>query len=68
MASSSRLSPGQKGSIVAKVSTAGRQGILTKTVYVTTNDPKRPQIQLSLTVDIKLPKPSESPQPKDTGK
>jgi len=56
VASSSRLSPGQKGSIVAKVSTAGRLGSLTKIVYVITNDPQRHQIQLKLIANIKPPK------------
>ena len=39
MVSSNHLKPGEKGQITVKVDTAGKMGVLTKTVEVTSNDP-----------------------------
>lgn len=57
MASSSRLKPGEKGSIVAKMSTAGRRGTVTKVIRVVTNDPQRPQVHLKFTAEVKSKAP-----------
>ena len=58
MASSSRLKPGEKGSITAKVDTAQRNSILVKTIQLISNDPKRPTVVLTLKATIQ-----ETPQP-----
>ena len=53
MASSSRLKPGEKGSLTATVDTRNRMGLTVKTVEVFTNDPDRPKVVLTLKADIK---------------
>jgi len=53
MASSSHLKPGEKGGITARVDTKGRKGIVYKTVQVSSNDPERPVVVLSLRATIK---------------
>lgn len=53
MASSSHLKPGEKGGIAARVYTEGRKGIVFKTVQVSSNDPQRPVVVLSLRAKIK---------------
>lgn len=58
MASSSRLGPGEKGSIVAKMNTQGRRGRVTKLIIVYTNDSQHPEIRLTLTAEVK-PKAQE---------
>ena len=54
MVSSSHLKPGEKGRIEVKVDTAGRTGLLVKTVEVTSNDPKKIKIILTLRANITL--------------
>jgi hypothetical protein len=53
MASSSRLKPGEKGNIIAKIDIKGRAGSISKSVQVFSNDPKRPIITLSLKATIR---------------
>lgn len=60
MASSSHITPGEKGKITARINTAGRVGMLHKTVDMFSNDPKRPKITMTLKADIKAP-PNEQP-------
>ncbi len=58
MASSSHVAPGEKGYITIKVSTAGRRGVITENVEVTSNDALRPQITLTiraLITDFEMP-------------
>lgn len=57
MASSSRLKPGEEGSITTKVRTAGRKGRLVKTVRVISNDPEKQRVILVLKAFIKEPVP-----------
>ncbi len=53
MASSSRLKPGEKGKIKVSVDIRGRQGKITKTIKVLTNDPQRPEVTLLVRMNIK---------------
>ena len=53
MVSSNHLKPGEKGRIMVKVDTAGRKGVLTKTVEVTSNDPKKMKSVLMLKANVK---------------
>lgn len=63
MASSSRVGPGEKGDIRAKVDTSNRKGMLTKTIDVMSNDPRRPKITLTMKAFVKEPAPPKpSPQ------
>lgn len=48
MASSSRLKPGEKGTIDAAMDTAGRQGPIVKAIQVISNDPANPHLTLIL--------------------
>lgn len=48
MASLSRLKPGEKGKIIAKIDIKGRVGSISKSVRVFSNDPKRPAVTLGL--------------------
>jgi hypothetical protein len=48
MAGPSRLKPGDKSSILVKVNTNGRSGLLTENVEVWSNDPVRSEIMLTL--------------------
>ena len=67
MASSGRLEPGEKATITAEVDTKGRTGRLDKVIRVSSNDPARPKINLSLRASVKgeTPKPKgETPNPK----
>jgi len=52
MASSSHLKPGEKGKITAKIDMRGRKGPLFKTVQVSSNDPERPSVVLSLRATV----------------
>ncbi|MBF0560223.1 MAG: hypothetical protein HQL08_15745 [Nitrospirae bacterium] len=52
MASSSRLKPGQKGAIVARISSLNKTGLTVESVEVLSNDPKRPKIVLTLQATI----------------
>jgi hypothetical protein len=52
VASSSRLEPGETGSINAKVYTKGKIGSLSKSINVFSNDPKRPAVRLSIVTTI----------------
>jgi hypothetical protein len=52
MASLSRLKPGEKGKINAKLETAGKKGFISKGITVHSNDPKRPVINLTLKANI----------------
>jgi hypothetical protein len=53
MASSSRLKPGEKGEIRVSVDVRGKQGYISKTVTVDTNDPKNPVSTLFLKMYLK---------------
>jgi len=53
MASSSRLKPGEKGNIIAKIDIKGRAGSISKSVQVFSNDPKRSIITLFLKATIR---------------
>jgi hypothetical protein len=52
MASSSHLKHGEKGVIVAKMSTIGKKGLIVETIEVLSNDPKRPKEVLNLQATI----------------
>jgi hypothetical protein len=52
MASSSHLKHGEKGVIVAKMSTVGKKGLIVETIEVISNDPKRPKEVLKLQATI----------------
>jgi hypothetical protein len=62
VASSSHLKPGERGSIIAKVDTHGRQGIVVKTVEVVTNDPLHRRVVLTLKVDVRTPETGPVPR------
>jgi hypothetical protein len=53
MASSSHLKPGEKGKITARIDIRGRKGVVSKSVQVFSNDPKKPVVNLSLKSTIK---------------
>lgn len=53
MTSSGHLKPGEKGEINISVDVRGKLGKISKTVQVYSNDPKRPQITLMLTMKVK---------------
>ncbi|MBI4689256.1 MAG: c-type cytochrome [Nitrospirae bacterium] len=53
MVSSDHLKPGEKGEITATVDVRGKLGKITKTIQVRSNDPKRPQVTLILTMQVK---------------
>jgi hypothetical protein len=42
VASSSHLKAGEKGKIIARISTVMKKGLVTETVEVVSNDPKKP--------------------------
>jgi hypothetical protein len=52
MAGPSHLKPREKGSILVKVTTAGRQGQIMENVEVWSNDPARPQITLTISAYV----------------
>jgi hypothetical protein len=52
VASSSHLKAGEKGGIIARVSTLMKKGFMTETVEVVSNDPKRPTVILTLQATI----------------
>jgi len=52
VASSSRLKPGEKGNIEAKVYTKGKIGSISKSINVISNDPKRQSVRLSIKTTI----------------
>lgn len=53
MASSGRLTPGEKGQIAAKLDTVGRAGSVSKSIRVFSNDPLRPSVSLLLKAFIR---------------
>jgi len=53
MASSSRLRPGEKGKITAKINIKDRAGSISKSVQVFSNDPKKHIVSLFLKAIIK---------------
>jgi len=48
MASSSHLNPGETGVITGKLSTSMKKGLVSETIEVVSNDPKRPKLILTL--------------------
>ena len=48
MASSSHLKQGEEGAISARVATLNQTGVITETIEVTSNDPKRPKVTLTV--------------------
>jgi hypothetical protein len=48
MAGSSHVKPDEKGTIVMKVNTAGRNGLIVENVEVVSNDSLHPQITLTI--------------------
>lgn len=55
MASSSRLKPGERGRFTARVNTKGMKGMVQKTVEVTSNDPERPKVTLTIRAQVRDP-------------
>ncbi|MBI5101187.1 MAG: c-type cytochrome [Nitrospirae bacterium] len=53
MASSSRLKPGETGKVSLSVDPAGKKGPISKTAQVVSNDPVRPVITLTVTMNVK---------------
>jgi hypothetical protein len=51
MAGSSRLKPGESGSIIVKVDFGFGIGTIVKTIEVFSNDPERPRVTLTLMAD-----------------
>jgi hypothetical protein len=52
VASSSHLRAGEKGKILGRVSTVSKKGLITETIEVVSNDPKRPTVSLTLQATI----------------
>jgi hypothetical protein len=52
VASSSRLKPGEKGEIIAKIDIKGRAGSISKSVQVFSNDSKKKVLTLILRATI----------------
>lgn len=52
MASSSHLKEGEKGAIVARVSTQDKTGDISETIDVLTNDPAHPKVRLTVRATI----------------
>ncbi len=52
MASSGRLQRGERGAITVRVATQDKAGIVTETIEVATNDPKRPKVILRVVATI----------------
>ena len=52
MASSSHLKQGEEGAISARVATLNKTGVITETIEVTSNDPKRPKVTLTVLATI----------------
>jgi hypothetical protein len=52
VASSSRLKPGEKGEIIARIDIKDRAGSISKSVQVLSNDPKKKVLTLILRVTI----------------
>jgi len=52
VASSSHLNAGEKGGIIARVSTLMKKGFITETIEVVSNDHKRPTVILTLQATI----------------
>jgi hypothetical protein len=64
VAGSSHLKAGEKGKITARMSTLMKNGFITETIEVVSNDPKRPAMILTLQATILeniLPLRPESP-------
>jgi hypothetical protein len=53
VASSSRLKPGEKGKIDAKIAISGKKGYISKSIRIFSNDPKKPVVSLTLKAEIK---------------
>lgn len=52
MLSAKQIAPGQTGELEVRVTTTGLSGSLVKAVLVTTNDPRSPEITLSITAEV----------------
>jgi hypothetical protein len=48
MAGSSHVKPGDKRRITVKIGTAGRKGPITENVEISSNDPVRPTVMLTI--------------------
>lgn len=59
LASEDKIQPGKEGKIEVKFDTKGYGGRVSKLVYVDSNDPQEPHMQLEVAADIDVP-----PQPK----
>ncbi len=52
MASSSHLKQGEEGAIIARIATLNKTGVITETIEVTTNDPKRSKVMLNVLATV----------------
>jgi hypothetical protein len=59
LVSEKRVEPGKKGKIKVTLNTRGYEGMLSKYVFVESNDPNQPQKELKISADIDVP-----PRPK----
>lgn len=59
LVSAKKINPGAKGELKVTFSSAGYQGRVSKYVYVESDDPKQPQVQLTISADVEVP-----PQPR----
>jgi hypothetical protein len=50
--SAKQIAPGQTGELEVRVATQGLSGNLVKAILVTTNDPRSPEITLSVTAEV----------------
>ncbi len=55
LVSEDKLAPGQKGQIEVKFDTRGYGGRVSKYIFVDSNDPTQPRIQLEVSADIEVP-------------
>lgn len=59
LVSEKKLEPGKEGRVKVSFSSAGYGGQVTKYVYLDSDDPDRPRVQLKITADVETP-----PQPR----
>ena len=52
MAGPSRLKPGGKSSITARIAPQSKSGVVVEKIAVSSNDPKRPKITLTLQAHV----------------
>ena len=52
VAGSSHLSPGEKGKIIARISTSMKKDALEEVIEVVSNDPVKPKVSLALQATI----------------